>query len=159
MKRPWNIIDSPIYSLQTTDKNGKVNMNICTYVTAISMSPKLYAIAIDFNTNTYLNVENSEFVNLQILCKDQMLLVKKFGKKSGIKFNKDKFLRDNNLLINWNNSEVLSGLSALIKLKKKSCFKTNGDHALYIFKVENFKTFSEDNILTFQDLVKNKIIL
>ena len=41
MKRPWNIIDSPIYSLQSVDEEGKINMNICTYVTAVSMKPKI----------------------------------------------------------------------------------------------------------------------
>ena len=30
---------------------------------------------------------------------------------------------------------------------------------LFLFNVVKFKTFSESNILTFQDLVKNKIIL
>ena len=92
MKRPWNIIDSPIYSLQTVDRNGKINMNICTYVTAVSMKPKIYAIAIDYNTLTYKNVKNSNQFVLQLLSKNQIELVKKFGKKSGYKFNKDKFL-------------------------------------------------------------------
>ena len=61
MKRPWNIIDSPIYSLQTVDEKGKINMNICTYVTAVSMKPKIYAIAIDYNTLTYKNVKKRGF--------------------------------------------------------------------------------------------------
>jgi len=29
MRRPWNIINLPIYSLHTVDKDGKLNMNIC----------------------------------------------------------------------------------------------------------------------------------
>ena len=56
MKRPWNIIDLPIYSLQTTDKKGNINMNICTYVSAISIKPKMYSIAIDYNTKTFENL-------------------------------------------------------------------------------------------------------
>ena len=32
MKRPWNIISPPVYSLVTYDDEGKVNMNICTYI-------------------------------------------------------------------------------------------------------------------------------
>ena len=120
MKRPWNIIDSPIYSLQTVDRNGKINMNICTYVTAVSMKPKIYAIAIDYNTLTYKNVKNSNQFVLQLLSKNQIELVKKFGKKSGYKFNKDKFLRDKKLLINWNDFEVLHGTTALIKIDKKN---------------------------------------
>ena len=159
MKRPWNIIDSPIYSLQTVDRNGKINMNICTYVTAVSMKPKIYAIAIDYNTLTYKNVKNSNVFTLQLLSKNQIELVKKFGKKSGHKFNKDKFLRDKKLLTKWNNFEILHGTSALIKIDKKKSFAFDGDHELFLFKVDKFKTFSESNILTFQDLVKSKIIL
>ena len=45
MKRPWNIISPPVYSLVTYDEEGKVNMNICTYVSAVSMKPKMYSIA------------------------------------------------------------------------------------------------------------------
>ena len=40
MKRPWNIIDLPVYSLLSNDVNGNINMNICTYVSAVSMKPK-----------------------------------------------------------------------------------------------------------------------
>ena len=53
MKRPWNIISPPVYSLVTYDEEGKVNMNICTYVSAVSMKPKIYSIAIDYTTKTY----------------------------------------------------------------------------------------------------------
>ena len=55
MKRPWNIISPPVYSLVTYDEHGKVNMNICTYVSAVSMKPKMYSIAIDYTTKTYKN--------------------------------------------------------------------------------------------------------
>ncbi len=95
MKRPWNIIDLPIYSLQTTDKKGSINMNICTYVTAISIKPKMYSIAIDYNTKTFENLENSSEAILQILSFDNMKLVRNLGKKSGYKLNKNHFLMNN----------------------------------------------------------------
>ena len=53
----------------------------------------------------------------------------------------------------------MHGTSALIKIDKKKSFAFDGDHELFLFKVDKFKTFSESNILTFQDLVKSKIIL
>jgi len=73
MKRPWNIIDLPIYSLQTTDKKGSINMNICTYVTAISIKPKIYSIAIDYNTKTFENLEDSSEAILQIVVRHTQL--------------------------------------------------------------------------------------
>ena len=69
MRRPWNIINLPIYSLQTVDKDGKLNMNICTYVSVVSMKPKIYSIAVYYGTKTFENLENSDYVVLQILSK------------------------------------------------------------------------------------------
>ena len=69
MKRPWNIIDLPVYSLLSNDINGNINMNICTYVSAVSMKPKIYSIAIDFKTKTYDNLIASDRVVLQLLSK------------------------------------------------------------------------------------------
>ena len=100
MRRPWNIINLPIYSLQTTDDSGSLNMNICTYVSVVSMKPKIYSIAVYYGTKTFENLENSENVVLQILSKDNIGLVKNLGKKSGLKINKDKYLRKQNL-IKW----------------------------------------------------------
>ena len=159
MKRPWNIIDLPIYSLQTTDKKGNINMNICTYVSAISIKPKMYSIAIDYNTKTFENLEDSSEAILQILSFDNMNLVKNLGKKSGYKLNKNNFLVNNDLLNNWKGVEVLKNISACLKLKKISSVSHQGDHAIYFFDVITYKTFSDNNILTFQDLVNNKIIL
>ena len=96
MRRPWNIINLPIYSLQTVDSNGKLNMNICTYVSVVSMKPKIYSIAIYYGTKTIENLDNSNNVVLQILSKKNIGLVKNLGKKSGLKIDKDKYLRKQN---------------------------------------------------------------
>ncbi|MFL2567494.1 MAG: flavin reductase [Flavobacteriales bacterium] len=158
MRRPWNIINLPIYSLQTVDKDGKLNMNICTYVSVVSMKPKIYSVAVYYGTKTFENLENSENVVLQILSKDNIGLVKNLGKKSGLKINKDKYLRKQNL-IKWKEYEVLDNSCALIELKKSDCIKNHGDHAIYLFDLVSSKTINETNILTFHDLVEQKIIL
>ena len=75
MKRPWNIIDLPVYSLLSNDINGNINMNICTYVSAVSMKPKIYSIAIDFKTKTYDNLIASDRVVLQLLSKKNISLL------------------------------------------------------------------------------------
>lgn len=158
MRRPWNIINLPIYSLQTVDSNGKLNMNICTYVSVVSMKPKIYSIAIYYGTKTIENLENSNNVVLQILSKENISLVKTLGKKSGVKIDKDKFLRKQNLL-KWKEYEVLDKSCALIELKKIDCIKNHGDHAIYLFDLVSSKTINENDILTFHDLVEQKIIL
>ena len=80
MKRPWNIIDAAVYSLATYH-NDILNMNICTYVTAISMQPKLYAIAVYNHTKTLDNLLQPSSAVLQLLHKEQYKLVKMLGKK------------------------------------------------------------------------------
>ena len=43
--KPWNRVDGPIYSLSTA-AHGKGNLNICSYVTPISMKPKRYIVGV-----------------------------------------------------------------------------------------------------------------
>ena len=66
---------------------------------------------------------------------------------------------NNDLLNNWKGAEILKNVCACLKLKKTSSVTHHGDHAICFFDVITYKTFSDHNILTFQDLVNNKIIL
>ncbi len=159
MKRPWNIISPPVYSLVTYDADGKLNMNVCTYVTSVSMKPKMYSIAIDYTSKTYKNLENSSKVALQLLSSNNIKVIRKLGKVSGRLLDKERYLRSYNLIDQWKDYSVLKGISAIIELEKKTVVKHHGDHAIFFFDVTGYKTFSEGNILSFQDLVKSRIIL
>ncbi|HCN37941.1 MAG TPA: hypothetical protein DIS94_09550 [Bacteroidetes bacterium] len=97
-KKVWNIPDLPVYSLATYDRKSKVNMNICTYVTAISLKPKLYAVAVYEKTKTLKNIKNSDICVLQLLSKSQFNLIKKLGQTSGINFDKENYLNNKNFL-------------------------------------------------------------
>jgi flavin reductase (DIM6/NTAB) family NADH-FMN oxidoreductase RutF len=106
LRRPWNILNLPVYSLATY-ADDKVNMNICTYVTAISMKPKQFAIAVYYGTKTYENTRHSSYAILQILNTSTIGLVRKLGKKSGLTIDKHYFLSSKDLLTNWNGYQVL----------------------------------------------------
>lgn len=155
MRRPWNLIDPPVYSLATA-LDGQVNMNICTYVTAISMEPKIYAIAIYKNTKTLENMYRTEQAVLQFLHPEQFKLVKNLGQRSGLNFNKHAYLQKNNLLEMWNGFEVLKNTSARILINKID-FKETGDHILFTFKAEKWKSYYPE-ILTSEILRIKKII-
>jgi len=159
MKRPWNIINLPIYSLVTYDEKDNLNMNICSYVSAVSLKPKLYSIAIDYTTKTYDNLKLNSFVVLQLLSKSHLKIIRKLGKTSGYLFNKEKYLRSKEMLEDWRRNIVLKDTCALIELKKINEINLEGDHAIFIFSVSKYTTLSEDGILTFKDLIDNKIIL
>jgi flavin reductase (DIM6/NTAB) family NADH-FMN oxidoreductase RutF len=155
MKRPWNIIDSPVYSLATYFE-GIVNMNICTYVSAISMEPKIYAIAIYNETKTLENMFQTDRAILQFLNPEQYKLVRNLGQRSGLAFNKRQYLQKNNLLENWNGYDVLKNTSARILLEKID-FKQTGDHVLFTFKAEKYKSYHPE-VLTSEILRNKKII-
>ena len=158
MKRPWNIIDLPVYSLLSNDINGNINMNICTYVSAVSMKPKIYSIAIDFKTKTYDNLIASDRVVLQLLSKKNISLVRTLGKKSGKKIDKHNYLKKKKLF-NWKGYEVLKDVCALVELEKSEEIKINGDHHIFLFDAVSYKSFSDKDILTTKDLIEKKIIL
>lgn len=158
IRRPWNIVDMPVYSLATYG-DGKVNMNICTYVSAVSMKPKLYMIAIDYSTQTYQNLEKGSEAILQVLHQDHSALITGLGKKSGQNSNKEAFLERNNMLDHWNGQAVLKGACAYLQLIQTGRKQIGGDHELFWFEVKKSKTQSETGILMFQDLIERRIIL
>lgn len=142
MQKAWNIPDLPVYSLATYGDDF-VNMNICTYVTAISMKPKLYGIAVYENTKTLSNIQNSSFAVLQLLHFSQYNLVNKLGKQSGFNFDKHSYLEKRNLTEIWMNYQVLKNVSARILLKKMS-FQKTGDHVFHVFEVIKSNTYHQE---------------
>jgi flavin reductase (DIM6/NTAB) family NADH-FMN oxidoreductase RutF len=156
MQRPWNIPEAPVYSLSTVDVEGKLNMNICTYVTAISMKPKMYAIAVYKNTKTLENILNGSSVALQLLSSHQYKLVNYLGKKSGINFDKESYLSNKKIIEMWDSHSILKNIAAVVSLSKIES-TLHGDHHLMIFNTEKYKSFSAD-YLTTKILNDHKII-
>lgn len=157
MRRPWNIVDQPVYSLATY-ADGHFNMNICTYVTAVSMSPKMYAIAVYHNTKTLFNLQQTDTAVLQLLSAEQINLVSVLGKKSGNNYNKENYLNKKNLITNWQGYAVLENTAALLLLYKKTIVPS-GDHELFLFDVVKYTTLQETNILSFKELINKGFIL
>jgi flavin reductase (DIM6/NTAB) family NADH-FMN oxidoreductase RutF len=155
MKKPWNLINVPIYSLATY-QDGAVNMNICSYVSAVSMEPKKYMIAIYNNTKTLENMINSELAVLQLLQAEQFNLIKKLGNESGKNINKQAYLEKKDLLEIWENQSVLKKVSVRLLLKKVSAERT-GDHTIFVFDVLKYKVY-DYNYLTLNILRDKKLV-
>jgi flavin reductase (DIM6/NTAB) family NADH-FMN oxidoreductase RutF len=155
MKKPWNIVNAPIYSLATF-ANGMLNMNICTYVSSVSMKPKRYMVAVYHNTKTLEQLQSTEFAVLQLLHTSQSKLVRTLGQKSGFNYDKAKYLSKTKQLCEWQGMPVLSEASALIALKKIDA-QPAGDHDMYLFDVVAYKTLSEE-VLSINDLREKKLI-
>ncbi|NQZ76106.1 MAG: flavin reductase [Ekhidna sp.] len=148
----------PIYSLATYH-GSKVNMNICTYVTAVSMKPKLFMIAVDYNTQTFQNLRSENRAVLQILHSDQQNLIQLLGKKSGKVVDKQAKLEDRDLLTSWKGNRVLKESCGYLQLRTIKRSNIGGDHEIFYFEVETSTTKNEAGVLMFQKLIADGVIL
>lgn len=167
MKRPWNLIDAPVYSL-STQFEGQTNMNICTYVTAVSMKPKRYMVAVYNNTKTLLNIQNNDSFVLQLLSEMQFSVVRNFGQKSGLNWNKHGFIQRKQTIkmqphenpystVVWNGFQVLSNAVSVILLKPIHSHLA-GDHVMFLCDVIDFQNFNQSSVLMLNILRDKKII-
>lgn len=155
MKRPWNLSNIPVYSLATHD-GEKVNMNICTYVSAVSMKPKRYMVAVYHQTQSLQNIHNSKTAVLQLLGKQHLPLVNALGKKSGRYYNKETYLMKKKVLEIWNDKKVLTNCAGLMEVEK-IWSKDAGDHTMFLFDVKSFTT-NHENVLMLDDLREKKLV-
>lgn len=154
-KRPWNIPNLPIYSLQTISKQGVLNFNICTYVSAVSMKPKRFMAAVYKGTQTLENLQSTQVVNLLLLSKSNIEYVRLFGKRSGRDVEKFSKIREETL--NFGSLPVFTSAIAVMQLQIVS-FIDAGDHIMYLFDVLKFKHLKGERPLYLQDLREKNII-
>ena len=160
-KKPWNRVNLPVYSVSSTDGNGGHNMHIITYASQISMQPKQFVCGIYYGTKTLENIGlHNKFV-LQILAKEQYVLVNMLGKKSGNSTNKMAYLQKRGLIIEWKNYLVLKDALAVIELEALPVIlpaTKNPDHKIFLCNVLDYKNLNEGNPLTLDVLREKKII-
>ena len=152
--RPWNRVAQPVYSLSTT-KDGKINMNICTYVSPLTMKPKQFMLGVYHNTQTWHNLKQTNQALLQVLSQDQSSLVRTLGKKSGQSYDKHSYLQSK--VAYTKNLAYLTDCLAYIHLQTQSWIPES-DHDLVIAKVISWKNIQEGVNLTTHHLKKLHII-
>jgi flavin reductase (DIM6/NTAB) family NADH-FMN oxidoreductase RutF len=156
LKRPWNRINLPVYSI-SSKATGNYNMNIITYASQISMHPKRFVCGIYHGTQTLENLtQNGAFI-LQLLSATQYRLVDLLGKKSGKQIDKIARLNKRDELSEWNGYPVLKNCLALLQLKVISTFD-GGDHQGFVCDVIAHKNLNEGEVLTLDTLRANKLI-
>ena len=154
MQRPWNRPSLPVYSISTLDQE-KGNMNIATYVTAISMQPKRYMVGIFKNTKTLANVQAYPNFLLQLLSAEQYKVVKLLGQTSG--FQHDKLDRLREPMSTFHQFHYLTNSCAIVLCQVVS-FIDAGDHIAYLCDATSYKNLNDTPILTTGLLREKKII-
>jgi len=164
-RRPWNRVSQQIYSLSTLAADGKINMNIVSYATAATLKPKSYVIAVYRGTKTHANIFDKsakEYFLLQGLAKPQSRYIRPLGQKSGLRYDKAKYLSKQNISsYNLDGSDYGylpdCGFVIACKVTSKVIY---GDHDLITAEV--VKIVEDNNaaqLLTTQDLIDQGIIL
>ena len=88
MRKIWNRPNQQVWSLSTINEQSVANMNICTYVTSVSMEPKLLIVAVYHGTQTLKNLTQTKRAHLQLLSEELSPVTRICGHISGSKINK-----------------------------------------------------------------------
>jgi len=163
-RRPWNRVSQQIYSLSTLDTKGQINMNIVSYATPATLKPKSYVIAVYRGTKTHSNIfnkPNTHFL-LQGLSSPQAKHIRTLGQKSGLKYDKAKYLAKQGLEFYELNSVSYGYLPdcGFVLLCKVTNSIKYGDHDLITAEVVKIVADNKDaKLLTTQELIEKGIIL
>jgi flavin reductase (DIM6/NTAB) family NADH-FMN oxidoreductase RutF len=155
-KKPWNRVNLPVYSISSMHA-AACNMNICTYVSAVSMRPKRIMVAIYANTKTLELVNKNPHFVLQLLAATQYRLIDLLGKKSGHSTDKISRLQRRQKISVWNGFKILTDALAVMELKVINTM-AGGDHTIFLCDVLAHKNLNDGIALTLDDLRNRKLI-
>ena len=158
MRKLWNRPALPVWSLITADSQGVANANICTYVTSISLSPKLIVVAVYKKTQTLTNLESGSPALLCLLAEDQANLVRICGRMSGKVVTKFDRLSKKHRLRRLNHLPYFTDSCGVLSLKLLSLTDTPGDHYLATMRVTASKNLNDKTILTTEYLRAKRLI-
>ena len=156
MKKPWNRIDLPVYSVSSR-REEEENMHLCTYVSAVSMQPKRFMVALYKGTRTLELVTSNPHFILQLLAEDQYRLTVLLGRMSGNDKDKIRTLEKRNLLNRWKGFPVLTGALAWMELKVIGSMDA-GDHVMHLCDLITARNVQVGNPLTLDLLRRKKMI-
>jgi len=148
MRRLWNRPADAVWSLVTQNSNQQSNMNICTYVTAISLEPKLMTVAVYAGTQTRDNLKLGGQVLLQLLTEELAPVVRVCGQMSGAKVDKVARLKKRYVLGTHAGLPYLQRAAGFMELIVEQIIETSGDHTLVVGKVVIAKNLADAPILT-----------
>lgn len=158
MRKIWNRPAWPVWSVSTLDTAGVGNMNIATYVQAVSLDPKLMTIALYNDTKTLTNVTQTKRALLQLLPESLAPVVRVCGQKSGNDIDKISRLEKRFTLEQKNGLYYFTAAAGYVELTLIDLHDVGGDHMLGTFTVEKQKSLHDVPLLTTDYLREQKYI-
>ena len=158
MRKIWNRPADAVWSLSTQSNSGVGNMNICTYVTAVSLKPKILMVAVYRNTQTLQNCAVGKVALLQLLTQDLAPVVRVCGQKSGKDIDKITRLKKRYELSQQNDLYYFTQCAGYMELSIEQIIDTQGDHVLLLGTVLTGKNLTDTDILTTDYLKENNYI-
>jgi flavin reductase (DIM6/NTAB) family NADH-FMN oxidoreductase RutF len=148
MRKIWNRPNQQVWSLSTIDETGTGNSNICTYVTAVSMEPKLMMVAVYHGTKTYQNVVATKRAVLQLLSQELAPAVRICGHMSGNDIAKIKRLQKRYEINLCAGIPYFVASAGYLELELSDLVPVGGDHDLAVFAVTQHKNLNGAPLLT-----------
>lgn len=148
MRKLWNRPDLPVWSLVTKDDTGHVNYNICTYVTSVSMEPKLMLVALYHGTKTLENIERTRHGLLQLLSEELAPAVRICGQQSGHTVDKLARLQKRYVFGEEAGLPYFTAAAGYMELLFTELVTVGGDHVLGVAKVVQARNLHDVPVLT-----------
>jgi len=158
MRKLWNRAPFAMWSLSTIDKDGKGNMNICGYVTSVSMQPKIMLLAVYHHTKTLQNLKHEPRALLQLLTKDHVDIIHTCGRQSGNTVDKIAKVAKSHDIAYHQGLPYLKDCAGFMELAITDLREVGGDHLLATAEVVLSKNLVDEPILT-SDYLKEKGII
>lgn len=158
MRKLWNRPDYPVWSLVTKDSAGVFNMNICSYVSAVSLKPKVMMIAVYQGTKTRDNLLIGKAARLQLLAETQAPIIRLLGQQSGKSVSKLARLEKRGLIEYRDGWPYLVAATGYLDLVVTKIIEVGLDHDLALGTVTHHHNLSEAKLLTTTYLKDNKFI-
>lgn len=156
MRKLWNRPDYPVWSLVTQDQAGTFNMNIVSYVTAVSMEPKVMLVAVYHGTKSRENLVVNGPVRLQLLTRGQASLVRLLGQQSGKNIPKLQRLEKRGLLSYFDEWPYLTDSAGYLDLVVTNVIPVGIDHDVALCTVRQHRNLADAPLLTTTYLKEHK---
>jgi flavin reductase (DIM6/NTAB) family NADH-FMN oxidoreductase RutF len=148
MRKIWNRPNQVVWSLATADKECVGNMNICTYVSSVSMEPKLMMVAVYHGTKTHSNVTATKKEVLQLLTEELAPVTRVCGHLSGNNISKISRLKKRYDISSIGEVPYFTASAGYVELRLEKLIAIGGDHDIGIFSVVGHKNLHDAPLLT-----------